>query len=550
MGYLLPALTPERFETQRDVVLNERRQNYENRPYGLALMAITAALFPPEHPYHWMTIGQRRRHSRDAARGRAGVLPHLLPPGECVADAGRRHRSGAGLRSRGSATSASCAPGVQPAPLRRRRRCSSAKSRLVLEDRVELPRVYMAWHSPAMFAEGDAEMDLLGDLLANGKTSRLYRTLVYEQRVGARRVRVSELPRARRVSSCVVATAAPGRSLDGDRGGRSTSSCSAVIDEGPTDAEMERARAQVEAHFMYRLQTVGGFGGKSDQLNAYNVFRGDPGFFAARPGALPSSHRRSRVAAAAARIFDFDRRVAPQRRPAGPGVARALRLRAGRGFVMRVGSLAAAGRRAGSGRSAFPGIVRHRAGQRTATCGPSSITRCRSSTFVAADRGRRRRRSVGARRARRYDGRHGRRGHGRAQRDRCVRGVGGDRRRVRRRGRRGRHDVHPDHARAVRGARRGAPGRYPRCAQACARPTSIACGSLRLDRLRQLKDLPPAVAERAFLRLMYGDHPYGHLAIGTESALRALALERRRRISCADVPAGARHARHRGSDDA
>src|SRR5262245_4946691 len=57
MGYLLPALTRERFETQRDVVLNERRQNYENRPYGLAVMAVTDALFHAEHPYHWLTIG-------------------------------------------------------------------------------------------------------------------------------------------------------------------------------------------------------------------------------------------------------------------------------------------------------------------------------------------------------------------------------------------------------------------------------------------------------------------------------------------------------------
>jgi len=57
MGYLLPALTRERFETQRGVVLNERRQTYENRPYGMALMALSAALFPPDHPYHWLTIG-------------------------------------------------------------------------------------------------------------------------------------------------------------------------------------------------------------------------------------------------------------------------------------------------------------------------------------------------------------------------------------------------------------------------------------------------------------------------------------------------------------
>src|SRR5262245_32235717 len=58
MGYLLPALTDAKFTNQRDVVLNERRQNYENRPYGLAPMAMLAALFPPDHPYHWTTIGE------------------------------------------------------------------------------------------------------------------------------------------------------------------------------------------------------------------------------------------------------------------------------------------------------------------------------------------------------------------------------------------------------------------------------------------------------------------------------------------------------------
>ena len=58
MGYLLPALTEAKFSNQRDVVLNERRQSYENRPYGLAPMAMLAALYPPEHPYHWPTIGQ------------------------------------------------------------------------------------------------------------------------------------------------------------------------------------------------------------------------------------------------------------------------------------------------------------------------------------------------------------------------------------------------------------------------------------------------------------------------------------------------------------
>jgi hypothetical protein len=58
MGWMLPVLTPERFETQRGVVINERRQNYENRPYGLAQFAIARAVYPPDHPYAWPTIGE------------------------------------------------------------------------------------------------------------------------------------------------------------------------------------------------------------------------------------------------------------------------------------------------------------------------------------------------------------------------------------------------------------------------------------------------------------------------------------------------------------
>jgi zinc protease len=182
----------------------------------------------------------------------------------------------------------------------------SREIRLVLEDRVELPRIYMAWHSPAMFADGDAESDLLADLLANGKTSRLYKTLVYDQRVS---LDVSAYQHSRELGSFLLlaSTAAPGRSL---------TEITAIIDQhiqrladdGPVDDEMERGLAQAEAHFMYRLQTVGGFGGKSDQLNTYNVFRGDPGFFAADLGRYRDATRDT-VRAAARDHLGFDRRV-------------------------------------------------------------------------------------------------------------------------------------------------------------------------------------------------------------------------------------------------
>jgi zinc protease len=135
----------------------------------------------------------------------------------------------------------------------------------------------MAWHSPAMFGPGDADMDLLADILANGKTSRLYRALVYERRAA---VDVSAYQGSRELGGyfLVAATAAPGQSLS-DVAGIIDKELQALLDEGPTESELERGQAQAESHFVYRLQTVGGFGGKSDQLNAYNVWCGDPGYF-------------------------------------------------------------------------------------------------------------------------------------------------------------------------------------------------------------------------------------------------------------------------------
>jgi zinc protease len=149
--------------------------------------------------------------------------------------------------------------------------------RLVLEDRVELPRLYLAWHSPALFADGDAELDLVAEVLSSGKTSRLYRALVYEQRI-ATEVAASQNSRELGSFFQIVATAAPGRTL-AEIERAIAKEMGALIDKGPTAAELERCLAQAEAHFLFRLQTVGGFGGKSDQLNAYNMFLGDPGYF-------------------------------------------------------------------------------------------------------------------------------------------------------------------------------------------------------------------------------------------------------------------------------
>ena len=277
MGFLLPALTDAKFANQRDVVLNERRQNYENRPYGLAGMAIVGALYPPSHPYHWLTIGTtediRAAHIDDV---RAFFQRYYHPGNASLALAGDIDtRRGVELAEWHFSE---IPPGPPPDPVRVPQPEGPPEDiRLVLEDRVELPRLYLAWHSPALFAEGDAELDLVAEVLSSGKTSRLYRALVYEQRI-ATEVAASQNSRELGSFFQVVATAAPGRTLaEVERS--IMKEISTLIDRGPTTAELERCLAQAEAHFLFRLQTVGGFGGKSDQLNAYNTFVGDPGYF-------------------------------------------------------------------------------------------------------------------------------------------------------------------------------------------------------------------------------------------------------------------------------
>jgi len=275
MGYLLPALTQAKFDNQRDVVLNERRQNYENRPYGLASMALLAALFPPDHPYHWATIGEiadlqavkldevhaffrRYYHPGNASLAIAGDID-VVRTLDLVAQYFGELPAG----DRVDPVRASAALG--------------GDTRIYLEDRVELPRLYMAWITPAMFADGDADLDLATDLLANGKTSRLYRRLVFEERIATD---VSAGQNSREIAGFaqMTATAAPGHTL-AEIEQVVLEEIARLSRDGPNGDEMERGRVQAESQFVFRLQTIGGFGGKSDQLNAYNVFVGDADYF-------------------------------------------------------------------------------------------------------------------------------------------------------------------------------------------------------------------------------------------------------------------------------
>jgi zinc protease len=240
-------------------------------------MAVSAAMFPPDHPYHWPTIGSPddlRAATLDEVQSFFRTYYH--PANASLALAGDIDPGRA--IDLAEAYFGDIPAGPIPATIEAEARLSRSRN-LVFEDRVELPRIYITWHTPVLFAPDDAELDLAGDVLAHGKTSRLYRELVYDRRV-ATTVTASQHSRELAGTFQVAATAAAGVSLQ--------TLADVIFDAvrelgrtGPTDLELSRARTQTEAQFIYRLQTIGDFGGKSDQLNAYNVYRGDPGYFEA-----------------------------------------------------------------------------------------------------------------------------------------------------------------------------------------------------------------------------------------------------------------------------
>ena len=280
MGYLLPALTDKKFTNQRDVVINERRQNYENRPYGLAGIAMTPALYPPRSP---VSLADHRLHRRTCApahaRRRARLLRAPLPPGERFARARRRHRPGDGAVPWSSATSATCRPGP-PVPRRggARGAACSRETRIVLEDRVELPRLYLAWHSPALFDDGDAALDLPP---TSSPAARRRGSI-------ARWSTSSASPPTFRPGSTRASSAASSSSPPPPRpAARSTEIEAVIVDEvaasspttGRPPTSSRAAACRPRRNSSIGCRRVGGFSGKSDQLNAYNVYRGDPGSF-------------------------------------------------------------------------------------------------------------------------------------------------------------------------------------------------------------------------------------------------------------------------------
>ncbi len=305
MAYLLDTMSPERVDGQREVVKNERRQSYENRPYGMASLELDKLLWPANHPYSWPVIG----HMEDlTAATQADVQEffkkYYAPNNASLVIAGDIDVD----RTQGLVqkwfSEIPRGPAVEPvAPPAA---VLTGVKRQTLTDQVSLPRLYLGWLTPRLFAPGDATLDLVSSVLSDGKNSRLYKRLVYDDQI-AQDVSAFQSSGALGSSFLIVATA---------RRGHTAEELQKAIDEeidklrrAPPEArEVQRALNQVEASFYRAMERVGGFGGKADQLNAYYFGGGGPDFFA-EDLARYTSLTPADVQAAVVRWLPRDRRI-------------------------------------------------------------------------------------------------------------------------------------------------------------------------------------------------------------------------------------------------
>jgi zinc protease len=275
MGYLLERVDQPALSNQQDVVRNERRQSVENQPYGLAEEALIQTLFPAGHPYYGNVIGSHEDIQAVRLDDVNRFFRQYYAPNNAsvaivgdidVAETKKLVEKYFGSLRRG--------PAVPPIKADTPR--IGAERRRVVPSRVELPRVYMAWLTPPIFQQGDADAEVAGDVLGGGRASRLYKKLVYDRQIAQNVVAFQESLTLGSMFR-IQATARPGHTAD-ELERAIDEELAALRAAPPSAAEIEQARNTIETRIIGGLERLGGFGGVADRLNMYNHYLGTPGF--------------------------------------------------------------------------------------------------------------------------------------------------------------------------------------------------------------------------------------------------------------------------------
>lgn len=252
MQWLLPALTQEKLDNQREVVKNERRQRYENAPYGMAHVYLGEMLYPPGHPYRHTPIGSHEDLSAATLDDvKAFFEQYYVPANAGLAVVGDFQSSEVkGLLQ----TYFGAIPGGARAPRPVAEAPAAGGVHWQKTDDVPLPRIYLAWHTPSLFAPGDAELDLWSSVLTDGKNSRLYFPLVYDTKV-AKDVAAMQISQHLSSYYVIQATAAPGQSVEALYASVAAA-LSKALEAPPTAGELERSVSSYKKGFYSRIEST------------------------------------------------------------------------------------------------------------------------------------------------------------------------------------------------------------------------------------------------------------------------------------------------------
>jgi zinc protease len=278
MGYLPDKLDQANLSNQQDVVRNERRQSVENAPYGVVEEGLFHQLFPKEHPYYGEVIGSHLDiQSAKLEDVRNFFKLYYAPNNASLAIVGDFNPEKA--RELVEKYFAPLKRGEDVPKIKAHTPPITSERHVVVQDNVQLSRVYMGWLTSPIFKPGDAEAALAATILGGGKSSRLYKKLVYEKQI-AQDVAVTQQSLILGSVFEVQVTAKAGVKPE-DLEKAISEEMDKFRKEGPTAAELTRARNVIESRIIAGLETLGGFGGVADLLNSYNHYLGTPDFLAA-----------------------------------------------------------------------------------------------------------------------------------------------------------------------------------------------------------------------------------------------------------------------------
>jgi zinc protease len=276
MATLGEVINKERFENQREVVRNERRQGLENVPYGRWIKLVVENLFPYRYPYANDVIGTHEDLQAATAEDvKEFFRTYYTPNNASLAIVGDIDVPQTRKLVEKYFGGIPAGPALDRPP-KWLPRLDSPKV-IEVSDRVPQERTYLAWVAPAYFDPGDAELELVATILTGGLSARLNKTLVYEKRLCSD-VTAMTLGFEAAGGFVIRATARPGASV-AEIERIITGELSRLAQEGPTAEELKRAQTKWEYEYVTGLEKIGGFGGKADRLNQYNVFLGDPDKF-------------------------------------------------------------------------------------------------------------------------------------------------------------------------------------------------------------------------------------------------------------------------------